>query len=76
MSLVESELGRELGRATDIEIMERLVELDGLEVVDVGCGNGAVSAQLAARGRADSSPCSLGHSIGVGLVFGGEVGRG
>lgn len=50
MVLVESELGTELGRATDVEIIERLVELDGCDIVDVGCGNGAVSAELAARG--------------------------
>lgn len=50
MVAVESELGTELGRATDVEIIERLVELDGCDIVDVGCGNGAVSAELAARG--------------------------
>lgn len=50
MAIVESELGTELGRATDLEIIERLVELDGCNIVDVGCGNGAVSADLAARG--------------------------
>ncbi len=50
MVVVESELGTELGRATDLEIIERLVELDGCDIVDVGCGNGAVSAKLAAQG--------------------------
>lgn len=50
MSVVETEDGTELGRATDLEIIERLVELDSRTIVDVGCGNGAVSAELAARG--------------------------
>lgn len=50
MVVVESELGTELGRATDLEIIERLVELSGRNIVDVGCGNGAVSAKLAERG--------------------------
>lgn len=50
MSVLESEVGTELGRATDVEIMERLLELDGREFVDVGCGSGVVSAELAARG--------------------------
>lgn len=50
MSEVESELGTDLGRATDVEIMERLLDLDGWNVVDVGCGNGAISTELAARG--------------------------
>lgn len=50
MSIIESDVGTDLGRATDAEIIERLVELDGREVVDVGCGGGAVSAKLAALG--------------------------
>lgn len=50
MVVAESELGTELGRATDVEIIERLVALDGCDIVDVGCGKGAVSAELAARG--------------------------
>lgn len=50
MAVVESEHDTELGRATDLEIIERLVDLEGRDVVDVGCGNGAVSAKLAALG--------------------------
>ena len=34
MVVVESELGTELGRATDVEIIERLVALDGCDIAD------------------------------------------
>lgn len=50
MAVVESENDTQLGRATDVEIIERLVKLKGCDIIDVGCGNGAVSAKLAALG--------------------------
>jgi hypothetical protein len=36
--------------ATDLEILERLVDLDGRDVLDVGCGPGHLVRALAARG--------------------------
>lgn len=50
MNVAESEVGTDLGRSSDVEVIERLIDLAGLDLVDVGCGNGAVSAELAARG--------------------------
>jgi SAM-dependent methyltransferase len=35
---------------TDIDVLAELVPLDGRDVVDVGCGNGALVRALAARG--------------------------
>ncbi len=36
--------------ATDLSVLERLVKLDQVDVVDVGCGGGALVRALAARG--------------------------
>jgi SAM-dependent methyltransferase len=35
---------------TDLSMLERLVELDGRSVVDIGCGSGSLARALAARG--------------------------
>jgi SAM-dependent methyltransferase len=35
---------------TDLSMLERLVELDGRAVVDIGCGSGSLARALAARG--------------------------
>ena len=35
---------------TDLSVLEQLVELDGRDVVDIGCGEGALTRALAARG--------------------------
>ncbi len=39
-----------LGPATDLEVIDRLFQLDGLFIVDVGCNDGALTRNLAARG--------------------------
>ena len=39
----------DLGEIAEIEVVERLVPLAGLTVVDVGCGGGRVTKELAAR---------------------------
>lgn len=39
----------DLGETTEFDVVERLVSLAGLRVVDVGCGGGRVTKQLAAR---------------------------
>jgi SAM-dependent methyltransferase len=41
-------LTREL--TTDLAVLDRLVQLDGSDVLDVGCGGGALVRQLAQRG--------------------------
>jgi SAM-dependent methyltransferase len=41
-------LTREL--TTDLQVLERLVALDGKDVLDVGCGGGALVRELVARG--------------------------
>ena len=50
MNVADSEVGTDLGQASDVEVMADLIGPAGLDLVDVGCGNGAVSAELAARG--------------------------
>jgi 2-polyprenyl-3-methyl-5-hydroxy-6-metoxy-1,4-benzoquinol methylase len=35
---------------TDLAVLDRLVQLDGSDVLDVGCGGGALVRQLAERG--------------------------
>ena len=40
----------DLGEATGIEIFERLMPIEGLSLVDVGCGSGTITRQLAERG--------------------------
>lgn len=39
-----------LGICTDIEAIERLLDVDGRRLVDVGCGDGALARLLAERG--------------------------
>ncbi len=39
-----------LGPTTDIEVMDRLLRLDGMSIVDAGCNDGALSRSLAQRG--------------------------
>ncbi len=39
-----------LGPATDLEVIDRLLELDGLSIVDIGCNDGALTRSLAKRG--------------------------
>lgn len=41
---------QDLGYATDIEIVERLIPLAGLSLVDVGCGAGVLARQMVERG--------------------------
>jgi SAM-dependent methyltransferase len=45
-------MGRVLGRevANDVEVLERFVSVSGHDLVDVGCGGGALVRALAARG--------------------------
>lgn len=38
------------GEATDLEVIDRLVSVRGLNLVDVGCGDGALTRALAQRG--------------------------
>src|SRR5437660_5157365 len=38
------------GITTDLAVLERLIEPAGKDVVDVGCGSGALVRELAARG--------------------------
>ncbi len=40
----------DLGRADEIDVIDRLVSLAGLKVVDVGCAGGRVTRQLVERG--------------------------
>ena len=40
----------DLGEVAEIDVVERLVPLAGLKLVDVGCGGGRVTKELAARG--------------------------
>ncbi len=44
-----AEIG-ELGECTDIEAIDRLLDITGAQLVDVGCGDGALARQLAERG--------------------------
>ncbi len=41
---------RELGELSDVAAVEALLSVAGLSVIDVGCGSGASSRELAARG--------------------------
>ena len=38
------------GRSTDLAVLDRLVQVRGLQVVDVGCGAGALARSIAERG--------------------------
>jgi ubiquinone/menaquinone biosynthesis C-methylase UbiE len=40
----------ELGGKSDLEVLDQLVEVAGLRVIDVGCGGGRFSLELAKRG--------------------------
>lgn len=50
MSVQEDAAANHLGVARDIDILDRLVDWQGLEVVDCGCGNGGLARALAKRG--------------------------
>lgn len=56
---------------TDLAVLDRLVQLDGSDVLDVGCGGGALVRQLAERGaRAtglEISERQLGHARDHGV---------
>ena len=39
-----------LGRATDFQVIDRLLQLDGLSIVDIGCNDGTLARGLAKRG--------------------------
>ena len=40
----------DIGEATDYEVMDRQVTVDGLRLLDLGCGAGALTRALAERG--------------------------
>ena len=40
----------DFGEATDIEVLDRLVEVSGLRLLDIGCGAGRLTRELAKRG--------------------------
>jgi len=40
----------DLGPADEMDVIDKLVPVAGLNVLDVGCGNGRIARQLAARG--------------------------
>ncbi len=40
----------DIGEASDIEVMDRQVSVDGLRLLDIGCGAGALSQALVERG--------------------------
>lgn len=50
MSVQEESTGNDLGIARDIDVLDRLVSWDGLDVVDCGCGDGSLARALAKRG--------------------------
>jgi len=50
MSVQEASEATDLGIARDIDVFDRLVEWDGREVIDCGCGDGSLAKALAKRG--------------------------
>ncbi len=46
----EAMAAEELGEATDMEAVDRLLPVTGLALADVGCGAGRTSRALAERG--------------------------
>ena len=50
MALEELDLPNDLGRARDIDVIDRLISVAGLDIVDVGTFNGGLAKALAKRG--------------------------
>lgn len=50
MSVQEESRTNDLGVARDIDILDRLVSWQGLNVIDCGCGDGSLAKALAKRG--------------------------
>lgn len=63
-----------LGPATDLEVIDRLLRLDGLSIVDIGCNDGTFARNLAKRGARvlglEPNPIQAAHNRQAGPVDG------